>query len=369
MLRSALYLLVLLALSLSACLFSPPFSQAQSINVVSSEHLLMRLPRERDALGRDLIADLERCYLFMNGATGGKLPRKIILIPDWDQVESSCSPQEAKIIIGMNRRAATVNENQFLLHAAAREIGRLGLLQTSGGAEREDNGFLFEGMIEILAHESTNTSRNLEGAWVVAQFLDRMGKLGFAHQRPWPVFSEGRRSFPNAAPGVTFLTTFRELQGRDKAVKFFESLKKTSLIAGLTAVFKASAPQLENIWLKRVREFQAPEEITAVADDVPQLVKTALVPEICRPGGSLEFQLFIKDASGDLFPEGVFLKDARTERVLQARATAQKSAEYVTVVMPIDANCPPGEYGFQVTAVDESGNVRRWTGNYRVLAP
>jgi hypothetical protein len=369
MLRSALYLFALLSLSLSDCLFAPSSSLAQAINVVSSEHMLVRLPIERDALGRDLIGDLERCYLFMNGATGGKLPRKIVLIADWDQTEDSCNPHEAKIVIGMNKKTAAVDETRFFLHSAAREIGRLGLLQTSGGAEREDNGFLFEGMIEILAHEYTNTSRNLEGAWVVAQLLDKIGKLGLSQQRPWPVFSEGSRSFPNAAPGVTFLTTFRELQGRDKAVRFFESLRKTSLIASLTTIFKASAPEIENIWLKRVREFQAPDEITAVAEHAPQISKAALIPESPKPGGSLEFHLFIQDPAGDLFPEGVFLKDIRTERILQGRASDQKNGEFFKVVLPIDANCPAGEYQYQVIAVDNSGNLRRWNGNYRVLAP
>jgi hypothetical protein len=369
MLRFALYLFLLIVSVLSSCLFSPPSSKAQSMSTASSEHVLMRLPMEREALGRELIGDLERCYLFMSGATSGKLPRRIFLIPDWDQVENSWNLQEAKIILGMNRASAAVNQEGFLVHAAAREMGRLGLLQLSGGAEREDNDFLFEGMIEILARESTNTSRNLEGAWVIAQFLDQRGQLGLDRQRPWSVFSEGRRSFRNAAPGITFLTTFRELHGRDKAVKFFESLKRSSLAASLTLAFKAPVAELEKTWLKRVRDFQAPDEITTAADDVPQLVRIVFVPETCQPGNSLEIQLFMKDAGGNLFPDGVFLKDGRTGRILQARTLAQKSAESISIIMPVDANCPPGEYTYQIIAVDEAGNLRRWNGNYRVLAP
>jgi hypothetical protein len=196
-----------------------------------------------------------------------------------------------------------------------------------------------------------------------------MGKLGLAHQRPWPAFSGGSRSFPNAAPGITFLTTFRELQGRDKALKFFESLKKASLIASLISVFKAPTPEIENIWLKRVREFQPPDEITAVEEHAPQFAKPALIPDSPKPGGSLEFHLSIQDPAGDLFPEGVFLKDGRTDRILQGRSSDPKTGDVFKFVLPIDADCPPAEYQYQVVALDNAGNLRRLNGHYRVLAP
>jgi len=67
--------------------------------------------------------------------------------------------------------------------------------------------------------------------------------------------------------GVTFLTTFRELQGRDRPIKLFEALKKASLTASLATAFRAPAAELENIWLKRVREYHEAEEITIVAED------------------------------------------------------------------------------------------------------
>jgi hypothetical protein len=370
MLRIFFYSLVILLGLLSFSLISPSLSEAQSPDRgVTSEHVLMRLPTEREALGRDLIDDMERCYLFMDGATGEKLPGKIILIVDWDQAESRCNRQEAKIILGMNSRSAAANPGEHLLHVAAREIGRLGLLQLSGGAEREDNAFLFEGMVEILAREYSHNSRSLEGAWVIAQFLDQKGRLGLANQRSWSAFSEGRRSFRNAAPGVTFLTVLRETQGRDKPLKFFESLKKTSLTNSLVSVFKVPVSEIESAWLKRVREYRAPEEITRAENDVPQLVQTAFFPEKCTPGNSLEIRLFIKDAAANLFPDGVFLKDERTGRVLQAQAPSQKNAEYITVTLAVDANCPPGKYEYSITAVDESGNLRRWNGSYLVLAP
>jgi hypothetical protein len=361
---------VILLFVLNSCILSPRLPAAQSIEasgVASSEHLLLRLPLEREALGRDAIPDLERCYQFMDGATGEKLPRKIFLFADWKQADNSCNQQEAKITLGLNRRAAAVNPAGFLMHAAACEIGRLGLLQTSGGAQREDNAFLFEGMIEILAHEFSHSSRNLEGAWVVSQFLDQMGKLGLAEQRSWSAFSGGRRSYRNAAPGVTFLNFLRESQGRDRPVKFFESLKKASLVASLTAVFKSPASELESAWFKKVREYKAPEEITISGEEAPQLVQTVLVPETCQPGGSFELRLFIKDAAGNLLPDGVFIKDERTGKVLQPQAASQKGTEYLAVVIPVDSTCPQGNYRYGITAVDESGNVRRWSGNYRVL--
>jgi hypothetical protein len=369
MLRLISCFIVLLCV-LNSCLLSPQLPAAQSVGasgVASSEHLLLRLPLEREALGRDVMGDLERCYQFMDGATGEKLPRRILLFADWNQAENSCNQQEAKIILGMNRRAAAVNPAGFLMHAAACEIGRLGLLQISGGAQREDNAFLFEGMIEILAREFAHSSRSLEGAWVVSQLLDQTGKLGLAEQRSWSAFSGGRRSYRNAAPGVTFLSFLRESQGRDRPLKFFESLKKASLVASLAAVFKAPASELESAWLKKVREYKAPEEITTNGEEAPQLVQTVLVPETCRPGGSLEIRLFMKDAGGNLFHDGIFIKEERTGKVLQPQAAAQKGAEYLAAVIPVDSACPPGNYQYRVTAVDESGNVRRWNGNYRVL--
>jgi hypothetical protein len=361
---------IVLLCTLTFWLLPPQLPAAQSLEasgVASSEHLLLRLPLEREGLGRDAIGDLERCYQFMDGATGEKLPRRILLFADWNQADSSCNQQEAKITLGMNHRAAAVNPAGFLMHAAACEIGRLGLLQTSGGAQREDNAFLFEGMIEILAQEFAHNSRSLEGAWVVSQFLDQMRKLGLAEQRSWSAFSGGRRSYRNAAPGITFLSFLRESQGRDRPIKFFESLKKAGLVASLASVFRSPASELESAWLKKVREYKAPEEITINGEEAPQLVQTVLVPETCPPGGSLEIRLFMKDAGGNLFPDGIFIKDERTGKVLQPQAAAQKGADYLPVVISVDSTCPPGNYQYRVTAVDDSGNVRRWNGNYRVL--
>ena len=111
-------------------------------------------------------------------------------------------------------------------------------------------------MIEILTHEFDHSARSLEAAWTYLAILDQMQMLGLNAQRSWSVFSAGKRFHRSAAPGVTFLTTFRELQGRERPIKLFEALKKASLTESLAMTFKAPAAELENIWLKRVREYQ-----------------------------------------------------------------------------------------------------------------
>jgi hypothetical protein len=335
---------------------------------VTSDHLQMRLPPERESLGRDIIAELERCYEFMNRATESKLPRKIVLTVDWNLPDSSSNFKQASITVGMKQPAAT-NTRAFLTHSAAREIARLGLLALSQGAGRRDNEFLFEGMIEILVHEYEHSSRSLEAAWVIAQFLDEMQLLGLAPQRNWPEFSGGRRCLRSAAPGITFLVTFRELQSRERPIKFFEAIRLYSLGESLATAFKSPASDLETIWLKRVREYRAPDEITIAAEEAPELLKTLFSPEAGQPGSTLQVHLYLKDAADNLLPDGVFLKDERSGKLFQAQAAPVNDARSVVVPMPLEGSCLPGVYGYQVTAIDENGNLRRWKGNYRVAAP
>lgn len=365
--KSHLLLLIVLG-SLSLFIFTSISPSAPLTNDVASEHLRMRLPTDREMLGRDIIAELERCYEFMNRATGSKLPRRVFLSVDWDLPDSGCNFRQSIITIGMNQPAAS-NTRAFLAHSAAREIARLGLLALSQGAARRDNEFLFEGMIEILVHEYDHSSRSLEAAWVLSQFLDEMQQLGLATQRYWPEFSGGRRCLRSAAPGITFLVTFRELQGRERPLKFFEAIKLYSLTESMAIAFKAPASGLEDIWLKRVREYRAPDEITIAADEAPQLLKTDFFPDAGQPGSTLQMRLFLKDAANNLLPDGVFVKDERSGRLFQAQAAPEKGALYVVVPMPLEGSCLPGIYNYQVTAVDETGNLRRWKGNYKVAAP
>jgi hypothetical protein len=356
-------------LMLTACLglflFISANSPAQMIDSVASDHVRMRLPVERGSLGRDIIADLERCYLFMNRATGGGLPRRILVAIDWNQRNSICNRRDATILLGMNQSGASANPKQFLLHEAGREMARMGLLDLSEGAEREDNKFLFEGMIEILFHDFGHTSRSIESAWAIAHLLDEMKLLGLTTQRYWSGFSGDRRCLRSAAPGITFLTTIRELQGRDRLPKFFELIGKSPLIESLTVAFKAPAAELEAAWLKRVREYTVPDELLVATEDAPELLQTSLSPGTVRPGAGIQVRLLMKDRAGNLLPEGVFIKDEHSGTVIQPTT---ESSGYLAVTIPVKEDCAPGEYSYRVTAVDEGGNLRTWPGSYKVVA-
>jgi len=331
---------------------------------VASEHVRMSLPAERESLGRELIMDVERCYSFVNRATGGSLPRRIYITVDWDQSQNSCNWRNGSIVLGMSQSKGDLRE--FLYYKAAREITRMGLLELSEGAQREDTMFLFEGMIEILVHEYMRTSRRLEAAWTIAKYLDEMKMLGFETQRSWTKFSGGTPCLRNQAPGITFLTTFRALQGREQPIKFFRALRKKSLAESLSETFRAPIAELEDTWLKQVREHPEVNEITTVAEEVPQLAKVSFMPERGTPGAYMQIRIYVKDTPRDLLPSGVFVRDERTGRLLQVRRQLQDGTEFMAATIPIEAGCPPGQYKYLVTAIDEVGNLRRWSGNYTV---
>jgi len=344
-------------------------SRAQAFGSISSEHVRVRMPTEREALIRDTIADIERCYAFMYRATGGNLPRKLLLEISWDRPVSVCNRQEGSIQLGMDQPAASVNTRTFLLHHAAREMARLGLLELSQGAEREDTEFLFEGMVKILVHEYEHSSRNLESAWAISCLLDEMQMLGLNTQRAWSKFSGGRRCLRSAAPGITFLMTFRELLGRDRPLKLFELLRKAGLNQSLAEAFKAPVSELEDTWLKKVREYHIADEITVTAEEAPELLQTELLPAAVQPGATLTVRMILKDSAGNLLPDGVFIKDERTGRLGQAQAASEKESGYIVATIPVEASCAPGRYNYQLTVIDESGNLRKWTGTYTVVAP
>ncbi len=355
--------------SLSSCfIFTPRASFAQRVGSIASEHVLLLVPSERESLGRASIADIERCYEFMNRATNASLPRKIVITVDWDQADSSCNLNSGSITLGMNQPAAAADLKAFLSHSAGREIARMGLLALSQGAQREDTEFLFEGMIEILVHEYEHSSRSLEAAWTFSRFLDEMHMLGLADQRAWSKFSGGTRCLRNASPGITFLTTFRELQGRERPMKLFEALKKKSLTESLAEAFKAPSAELEDIWLKKVREYRVADEISTASEEAPQLVQTTIIPGTGKPGTTMQLRLFLEDRSRNLLPNGVFVKDGRTGRLIQVQQVSEKGTSFLVAIIPIEADCAPGQYRYQVTAIDESGNLRRWDGSYTVAS-
>ncbi len=350
----------------SLVFLAPQIGSSQMIDSIGSEHVRLRVPAERESLGRDLAAEIERYYSYMNRSTGDSLPKKILVFVTWDQEYNGCSQESATITIGMKNLAASVDLKRFLLHSAGKEMARLGLLELSGGAQREDTEFLFEGMSEILVREYEHSSRSLDSAWVICKYLDEMKQLGFIPQRSWTKFSGGIRCFRSAAPGITLLMTYREVQGRDIFLKLFEALKKKSLSASLSAAFKAPPADVESAWLKKVREYRPADEITITAEEVPELAQITLLPGSVKPGESMEIQLFLKDRNNNLLPEGVFVKDERTGRLLQPQG--KKDSGYCFIKIPIEANCVPGEYRYQVTAIDEAGNLRRWNGSYKVTA-
>jgi hypothetical protein len=367
LLRRFFLCLIILFGSLGADPFTPRASSAPQSGSIASEHVILFMPSERGSLGRELIADIEHCYEFMNRATNTSLPRKVIIDVNWDQSDANCNWRKGSITIGMNQPGAEGDAKGFLFHSTAREIARLGLLTLSQGAQREDTEFLFEGMIEILVHEFDHSSRCLEAAWIFSQYLDKMKLLGFAAQRSWSSFSGGERCLRNAAPGITFLTTFRELQGRDRPIKVFESLKKSSLFISLSEAFKAPIPELENIWLKTVREYRTTDEITTKAEIAPRLLKTIIAPNAVKPGASFQIRLFIEDRARQLRPNSIFVRDGRTGNLLQVQATIDKKEECFIATVPIEANCPLGQFPYDVTAIDEAGNLRRWSGDYQVV--
>ncbi len=350
-------------------LFSVPFVHAQSMDDrIRSQHVRIRIPREREWMGRDSATELERCWRFMNAATGDNLPRVVLVVIDWSSSATVTNFQDSSISVGMSQSSATADARSFLSHQSAREMARLGLFQLSRGATaRAENEFLAEGMAETLVHEYERSSRSLTAAWVISRQLDNMKLLGFDVQTAWASFSGGRRDLRAASPGITFLETCRELYGRDKIIKLFESLRKASFRESLKLVFKTEPEALEEEWLKRVRTHPEVEEVTVTtSEDAPQLLKTIPIPETCKPGSSLQLRLFIRDGTNDLTPWGIFLQDDASGRILQAQAAQQKGAGYFTVIIPVEPQRQPGQYGYQIVAVDESGNVRSWKGQYAV---
>jgi hypothetical protein len=132
--------------------------------------------------------------------------------------------------------------------------------------------------------------------------------------------------------------------------------------------FRAPSAELEGIWLKRVREYPINDEITTVAEEAPQLFKSQFVPDSGKPGSILQLRLFIEDRARNLLPNGVFVKNISTGRLLKVQPSSENGIDYLSTEIPIDENCLPGEYAYQITAIDESGNLRRWNGSYTVAS-
>jgi hypothetical protein len=347
---------------------SSPSAQYSEGRIVS-EHLRLRIPAERDWLGRETIGDLERCWRYIHGVTGEKLPRRIAVEVVWDRLESSANVSEGSISIGMGHPAARSQPKAYLLHSAAREMARLALAELSGGAAlREDIRSLTEGMVEIIAREYLGLGKSLASAWVLAHFLDATKPLSLASQSSSAASSGGRPDLCAAAPGITFLLSCRELHGRERVFKLFDALKKGKLEEALTSTFRTPAKVLEEAWLKKLRSYRAVDDIIVTsADDSPVLRETTFVPPSGRRGSNLEMRLLIQDKTNDLSPGSVFVVDEGSNQVIQGRGSAQKDGEFTVFQIAIDEKRQPGRYGFTAFAVDDAGNIRHWEGAYTIV--
>jgi len=345
---------------------------AQQMRSISSKRVTLQLPAEREILGRELSAEAERCYEYMDRATNGGLPRNITVTLDWNASESAWNFRSGHVTIGMNRPEAAADARKYLRHSLPHGIARLGLINLSQGAQREDTEFLFEGMAEILTHEYSHTSRGLDAAWTTAKLLNEAGSLEFSRQRVWAEFSGGKRNHFTSAPGITFLLIQREID-RDRLMKFFEALRKNSLLNALNSAFKAPAAELETAWLKKVRAYEIPEEITVQNGAAPALLKIEQASDHAPDGRSVRLNLFIKDPDGDIYPENVFVRDARSGKTFQARDTSSEGdadnneVSIYSVVVPVEDDRPAGNYSFQAIVIDDAGNLRQSSGTYSAL--
>ncbi len=340
-------------------------AQALDSSIVS-EHVRIRIPTERAWLGRDVVMELERCWRFVNPATGESLPRRLLVAVDWEGSVSSASPRDGTITVGLNQPAAAPDVRAFLVRESAREMARLGLLNLARqAAPVERTAFLFQGMAELLGREFNHSTRGLGSAWVLAHLLDRMKLLGISAQSSWDAFSEGRNDLRAAAPGVTFLMTCRETYGREKILKLFEGLRKGNLEESVSSTFRTSLAALEVAWLKKVRELPQWSDVTITSDeDAPVLEKSEL-PRPSRPGETLQLRVYLRDRTRDLLPSGIFAIASNSGAVAQAQP-GPAGAPYVAIDLGIEKERRAGSYGYRLTAVDESGNIRNWDGSYSV---
>ena len=164
-------ILLLTAVVLGA---APVPEAPQTLDRIVSEHVRVRMPAEREWLGHEVIMELERRWQFMN-RTIGNMPRRVLLVASWETPETSYDYENATIMIGMDTAAASSDARSYLLHAAGRELARLGLLDLSrGAAAKEECRFLLEGMAKILVHGEAHrlVAGRLQGIRPIIRPLD-----------------------------------------------------------------------------------------------------------------------------------------------------------------------------------------------------
>lgn len=339
-----------------------------TVGRIVSKHVLVRIPAEREWLGQDTIADLERCYVFIDKTTGGGLPGRVLATFAWDDRQSAILPEEAGIIVSMNDAAAQADSRSYLLHNATKEMARLALFNLSkGGAWRAENRFLLEGMAEFLTREYEHESRGLNAAWVRCHFMDRIEPLSLSALASWEKFSGGSQDQRAASPGITFLLACREVSNRERMLKLFQAMRSKSLPESLAEAFKTPAETLESMWLEKVRAYQVTEDFTVASDEeAPKLERIVLDPEAGIPGQELGIRLFARDRSNDLRAATVFLEEPESKLVLSGQTPGATAAKYILFRVPVARDRKPGRYDYRMVAVDETGNVRIWPGSYPV---
>ena len=201
----------------------------------------------------------------------------------------------------------------------------------------------------------------------LADYLARMETLGLSRLSDWQSYSLGRQDIRAVAPGVTFYLTCRDEFGRDKARELFSSLGKRTLQDSIKLNLRRISEAVEYIWLKRLQSFGSLEEVTVTnEEDAPRLEEASFDPLLASPGTELQLRMLIQDGGRNLSPGGVFVLDNGSGRVLQPEVVTLEGTRHLQVQLPIDPERTAGEYGIEVTAVDDVGNVRIWDRTYQV---
>jgi hypothetical protein len=334
---------------------------------IVSRRVRVRIPLERQWLGRESISDLERCWEFIDAASGNKLPSRVMVVVQWQDSISTTDVTRATLTIGMNDPAAAGDPKGYLLHAAVREMARMSLVNLSrGGAEREENRFLLEGMSEMLAHDFANTVKRISASWAVSYYLDRISPLAWNQLASRPELSGPVHDLRSASPGITFLTTCRELYGRERVQKLFESLAKKSLEESVSVAFRTTMAKLEAEWLTRVRAYK-PAEFTVISnEDAPALDRVTQIPDPGKPGIMIGLQVYTRDRANDLSAAGIYLVDESSGKVLQGKQFNTPQGRCTRIEMPVGSDLKDGRYRLQLVAVDEGGNLRLWEASYSI---
>lgn len=345
-----------------------PMPQAQVWDETNrTRHVRIRIPADRQWLGRETANDLERCWEFIDAATGRKLPSRILVVIHWQDGLAAADFERGTVTVGMDDPASSANPQDFLLHAAARELGRMALINlSSGGAAKAENRFLLEGMSEMLAHDFSGTVKRLNAAWTICHYLDKIRPLDLLKLSSRNELSGSAHDLCSASPGITFLTLCRELFGNERTLRLFESLARKNLEESLAAVAKTPLARLETQWLERVRSLEPTDVTITTAEEAPTIERITFDPDPGKPAATLGARLSTRDSGNDLSATGVFVVDESSGKVFQGRQMVLAGRRDTQFEIPIEPARPDGRYRLHIVAVDEGGNIRNWAAFYSI---